>query len=97
MTKPPPAALVSGSPSVSEARTDITGSELAALAPIFALLLLLNAAPTVVLKSCEPTFHRLFRRTDQRAVVSIQGPSRTALAPLKGGDVSAPQSDSRPN
>ncbi len=90
VTKTPVAASDSGTLPVCETRTDISGWELAALAPILALLLLLNAAPTVVLKSCEPTFHRLFRRTELRAVGSIQGPSRTALAPHKAGDGSTP-------
>ena len=96
MTRPHPAASVAGTLPVSAARSDIGGSELAALVPILALLLLLNAAPTAVLKSCEPAFHRLFRRTEQRAVGSIQTPFQTAPAPLEVRDVSTPESDVRP-
>lgn len=50
----------------STRRTDVSGSELLALAPMLALLVLLNLAPSIFTKACEPTLQKLFPQVDQR-------------------------------
>ena len=62
--------------STTDLRTDISGWELLALAPILMLWLVLNLAPMVALKSCESTFHRLLRRSEHHTVSKSQAPGR---------------------
>ncbi len=55
-------------------RTDLSGSELAALAPMLALWLMLNLAPMFALKSCESTLLRLLHRSEHRTVGTMEAP-----------------------
>lgn len=61
--------------SIDDARTDISRSELFAIAPILALILMLNIAPTIAIASCETTIRRLFHRAEQRTADLLREPT----------------------
>lgn len=67
-------------------RTDVGWSELFALAPMLALLVMLNLAPSIFTKACEPAIQKLLPQADQR---TGRGTFRTPTVPRAPGSASA--------